>query len=160
MANRDPDKHPNLVVVDGAKPGTEASAMTDPSHRDYNPYWVTHINNRLANAGVSSNQVVVAWVKEVDAVPTATSPNTFPDQAQTLKGWLAELSRILKKRFPNIKLAYYSSRIYGGYALDDGSPEPYSYEGDVNETMAFLNQMLPFFDKYLKRSNGPAPPVK
>jgi hypothetical protein len=34
-----------------------------------------------------------------------------------------------KARFPNLRIAYLSSRIYGGYAGSNLNPEPYAYEG-------------------------------
>ena len=34
----------------------------------------------------------------------------------------------LKERFPNLRIAYLSSRIYGGYARTPLNPEPYAYE--------------------------------
>ncbi len=34
----------------------------------------------------------------------------------------------MKEKFPNVQLAYLSSRIYGGYAVTALNPEPYAYE--------------------------------
>jgi hypothetical protein len=34
-----------------------------------------------------------------------------------------------KKRFPNLRVAYLGSRIYGGYASGGLNPEPQAYEG-------------------------------
>jgi hypothetical protein len=33
-----------------------------------------------------------------------------------------------KAKFPNLRVAYLSSRIYGGYATNPLNPEPYAYE--------------------------------
>ena len=35
----------------------------------------------------------------------------------------------MQERFPNVKIAYVSSRTYGGYATSPLNPEPYAYEG-------------------------------
>ena len=53
-----------------------------------------------------------------------------PKHAQDLQGWLAAVANNLHDTFPNLKLAYYSSRTYGGYAqgLSLTNPEPYAYE--------------------------------
>lgn len=37
--------------------------------------------------------------------------------------------RHAKARFPNLRVAYLGSRIYGGYAGTALNPEPYAYEG-------------------------------
>ncbi len=62
--------------------------------------------------------------KEADANPKAA----FPTHALTLKDEYAMIAQILKTRFPNIRLAYYSSRTYAGYASTTLNPEPFAYE--------------------------------
>ena len=34
-----------------------------------------------------------------------------------------------KQKWPNVRIAYVSSRIYAGYANTGLNPEPYAYEG-------------------------------
>ncbi len=41
---------------------------------------------------------------------------------------LSIIVRKLKERFPNLRIAYLSSRIYAGYASTRLNPEPYAYE--------------------------------
>jgi hypothetical protein len=41
---------------------------------------------------------------------------------------LGEILRAAKKRWPNLRIAFLSSREYGGYAKTPVSPEPYAYE--------------------------------
>ncbi|MBI3005077.1 MAG: T9SS type A sorting domain-containing protein [Ignavibacteriales bacterium] len=119
IANADPVKNPQLFIVDGAQGGQTASAISDPNAN----FW-TVVEQRLAAAGVTGQQVLVAWVKEANAGPT----QAFPVHAQMLQGNYESIARILKVKFPNIKIAYYSSRIYGGYASTTLNPEPYAYE--------------------------------
>jgi len=119
VADADPQKNPHLVIVDGAQGGKPASVITNPS----DPFWST-IASRLAAAGVTDKQVVAAWIKEAEADPTAA----FPADATQLQSDLAAIARILQSKYPNLKLAYLSSRIYAGYATTPLNPEPFAYQ--------------------------------
>lgn len=118
LADRDPDRNPQLVIVDGAQGGQTASIIMNPNA----PFWQV-VDQRLAQAGVTPNQVQAAWVKEADAQPREGWP-AYPLKLQTE---LTAIMQILKARFPNILLAYQSSRTYGGYASTPLNPEPYAY---------------------------------
>jgi hypothetical protein len=119
MADTDRVKNPQLVIVDGAQGGQTASIIADPNANFWNV-----IDQRLASAGVSREQVQVAWVKEANANPT----QPFPLHAQQLQSNYEAIARNLKSKYPNIKIAYYSSRTYAGYATSTLNPEPYAYE--------------------------------
>lgn len=119
MANADVAKNPQLAIVDGAQGGQTASIISDPNAN----FW-TVIDQRLAAAGVTRQQVQVAWVKEANANPT----QAFPVHAQTLQSNYESIARILISKYPNMKIAYYSSRTYAGYATSTLNPEPYAYE--------------------------------
>ena len=123
LADADADKNPRLIIVDGAQGGMTASIITNLSDSRAIRFWQT-VDNRLAAASASPSQVQVAWVKEANAQPR----DPFPDDARILQSQLAEIARIFKTRFPNIRIAYYSSRIYAGYASTALNPEPYSYQ--------------------------------
>lgn len=124
IANKDPDKNPQLIIVDGAQGGMSAARIIKPDDgASGTRFWMT-VNQRLTEANVTPNQVQLAWVKEADARPTTE----FPVHAEVLKDELVTIAQILKTRFPNIKIAYYSSRIYGGYASTPLNPEPFAYE--------------------------------
>lgn len=58
IANADPSKNPQLVIVDGAQGGQTASVISDPNAN----FW-TVFDQRLAAAGVTGQQVQAAWVK-------------------------------------------------------------------------------------------------
>lgn len=123
IADADPAKNPKLVIVDGAQGGMSADRISDLNTSTAQQYWQT-VDQRLSAAGVTTAQVQVAWVKEADASPTLD----FPADALKLKDELASIARILKTRYPNIRLVYYSSRIYAGYATSTLNPEPFAYQ--------------------------------
>ncbi len=123
LANADPEKNPHLVFVDGAVGGMTAQRISDLSTPDAQRYW-DFVGVRLSDAGVTPAQVEVAWIKQ--AAPQRKGD--FIDHAGRLKKHLALIVQILRVRFPNIRLVYLSSRIYGGYASVPLNPEPFAYE--------------------------------
>jgi hypothetical protein len=82
------------------------------------------VDQRLKTAGVTREQVQIAWIKQADAGPT----QGFPKYAQTLRDELRQIVIAMKVRFPNLKMVYLSSRTYGGYATTALNPEPYAFE--------------------------------
>jgi lysophospholipase L1-like esterase len=123
IANRAEDKNPRLVLVDGAQGGMTASAIQELQQPRGKQFWQT-VDERLKRAGVSRAQVQVAWLKEADAGPN----EGFPKYARKLQEELANIARLMHQRFPNLKMVYLSSRIFGGYATTRLNPEPYAYE--------------------------------
>jgi Cu/Ag efflux protein CusF len=116
--------NPQLVFVNGAVGGMTAAATQDPNdQRTGTKYW-TEVDQRLQKAGVTRAQVQAVWIKQADAGPN----QGFPKYAQKLESELARIVQVLAQRFPNIKLAYLSSRTYGGYAKTPLNPEPYAFE--------------------------------
>jgi hypothetical protein len=119
LVGRDPANDPHLVIVDGAQSGVDGTEWADPR----NPAWAT-VNSRLSALGVTPQQVAVAWVKVADAHPTSG----WPGYATALESNMARIARNLHAKFPNLRMAYYSSRIYGGYSTTSLNPEPYAYQ--------------------------------
>jgi len=128
LANADPAKSPKVVIVDGAQGGMDARAWADPGSPSRpgtrNPWEV--LDERLKRMGVTDNQVQVAWVKQARITPGTLGE--FPRHAEEMKGHVVTIVNKLKHRFPNLRIAYLSSRIYGGYAKTPLNPEPYAYE--------------------------------
>jgi Cu/Ag efflux protein CusF len=121
---KDREKNPHLVFVNGAQGSMTARAIQDPDDKKTGTrYWDT-VDERLKSAGVTRAQVQAIWIKEADAGPR----EGFPKYAQTLEAELTKIVQLLPGRFPNVKLVYLSSRIYGGYATTPLNPEPYAYE--------------------------------
>jgi hypothetical protein len=119
-ADADPGRNARVVLMDTAFGGQTAAAIANPSAG----YWTT-MQQRLAAMGLSAEQVQVAWIKEADANP----PDDFPGHAQALRAELEAVVNNLHDLFPNLALAYLSSRVYGGYAAPGTlNPEPQAYE--------------------------------
>lgn len=119
----DPSLNPHLVVFNGAIDQIVAARWANPN----DGVWNSIFNFFLPQAGLTANQVVAAWIKDADNFKSSSFPtNTQPSQAD-----LESIARNLHTFFPNLKLAYFSSRIYGGYAngrLSNVNFEPYAYE--------------------------------
>ncbi len=124
----------NLVLVNGAENGKDANQLADIT----NSYWTTNIPNALSGKSVTAKQVVAAWVKDADASPQGTFPT---GDATTLKNNLEKIAQNLLTTFPNIKLAYYSSRIYAGYATSGLNPEPFAYESGFSVKWTVQDQI-------------------
>ena len=120
MADTDPRKASNVVIVDGAQGGKDATKWT-PAEA---PPWSV-AEQRIVAAGVTDKQVQVVWLKQALIRPEAG----FPAETDRLRDRIAENLRFARQRYPNLRIAYLSSRIYAGYATTTLNPEPYAYEG-------------------------------
>jgi hypothetical protein len=129
-ARKSSDVNPKLVLVNGAVGGMSAHMIQNPDDGRGRQYWAT-VGQRLKAAGVTPAQVQVVWIKETNPAPHLDG---FPAYVQALQSELVKIVQIVSKRFPNMKLAYLSSRTYGGWAKTPpgrqapGNSEPFSYE--------------------------------
>lgn len=121
MANRDPQKSANVILVDGAQGGQTGTRWADPGA----PLW-QKVGERIKSAGLTAQQIQVAWMKQAEAGPARLGE--FPQHARALKDNLITALGHLKQRFPNLRIVYLSSRIYAGYATTALNPEPYAFE--------------------------------
>ncbi len=119
LAEKAEGLNPKLVLVDGAQGGQSADRTADPNAN----YWRVS-DRRIKAAGVTPDQVQVAWIKQ--ATPGPRQP--FPKEAVALQNHMVPNLHILMKKYPNLKIAYLSSRIYAGYAASGLNPEPHAYE--------------------------------
>ena len=117
-ADRDPQKNSSLVVVDGAQDGFDSRRA-----RSQPVFW-SNVDQRLADADVTPEQVQAVWLKEA----VAGEQRRFPKDARGLQADLRAILRIMRARYPNVKLVYLSSRTYGGYAITGLNPEPAAYD--------------------------------
>jgi hypothetical protein len=119
IAKDDQDKSPRLTIVDCAQ-GGQAMAAWANSDRP----WQT-AEKRLSDAGVTPKQVQVVWVKLANPGPRGD----LAEHGKKLKSDTLKVLQRAKETFPNLRIAYLGSRIYGGYAAGQLNPEPYAYEG-------------------------------
>jgi hypothetical protein len=156
-ADGDPQKSPRVVIVNGAignrdagmwasdgagvlpqaeqerfgkakaqSPVPEAARKGGGMGRREGDTWPT-LDERLKAAALSPQQVQVLWLKHVEAAPRRLGD--FPSHAKVLEADMNDVLIIAKKRFPNLRAAYLSSRSYAGWAGPNcGSPEPFAYE--------------------------------
>jgi hypothetical protein len=113
-------KNPRLALVNGAINGVTASRWANPEDSAWNV-----LSERIAHAGYTPAQVVATWLEMVNAPPQGG----WPGYAQLLQADTETVLALLHARFPNLRLAYISSRSYAGYAtVPDLNPEPYAYQ--------------------------------
>ena len=117
----DPDLHPSLRIVDLAQGGQEAGSWSDPA----SVVWA-ECDQRLSALSLTPLQVQAAWIKLARRRPDTYG--AFPAHAVEMQDRLREAAQLLHAHFPNLRLAYVSSRIYAGYATTALNPEPYAYE--------------------------------
>ncbi len=119
LADADPAKSPDLVIVDCAQGG---QAMAEWAPLNAQPWIVAE--RTLSNAGVTPKQVQVAWIKLANKGPRGP----LEQHGKKLEADTRAVAQNAKARFPNLRIAYLGSRIYAGYANTALNPEPYAYE--------------------------------
>ena len=124
LAAADPavDKE-TLGIVNGARGGQSAETWDSPMDANYDR--VRDVD--LARAGFTESQIQIAWVKQANPRPTLSLPAAEAD-AYRLEEDLGAIVRAMKMRWPNLRIVFFSSRTYGGYATTPLNPEPFAYE--------------------------------
>ncbi len=136
IANSDPAKNKSLVIVNGAQGGATPNDFANIKSN----YWGMVLNNYLPQNGVNAKQVVAIWIEDTDGIATGT----FPSDVTTLQSEYESMMNNIYQLFPNIKMVYFSSRVYGGYSNGVGSPdnpEPYAYEVGYAVKWAIQDQL-------------------
>lgn len=148
VADGDPAKSPQVVIVDGARgartglawsldgldvlPAGEGERLTQNlakaginAKKGFGDTW-SGVEEKLKASNVTALQVQAVWIKQAEAAPKRLGE--FPEHAKVLEASLVNILNIAKRRYPNLRIAYLSSRIFGGYATTELNPEPYAYE--------------------------------
>jgi hypothetical protein len=118
-ADRDARKADSVAVVDGAQGGQDAPAWDGA---DAVPWSVAE--KRLTQSGVSPAQVQAIWLKQAIKGPS----RPFPAESDRLTDELQKIVDLARAKYPNLRVAFLSSRIYAGYARSKLNPEPFAYE--------------------------------
>jgi hypothetical protein len=119
IADADARKSPKLTIVDCAQGG---QAMAEWAPPDGQPW--AEAKQRLAQAGVTPNQVQVAWIKLANKAPRGS----LQEHGKKLEADTLAMLHNARAQFPNLHIAYLGSRTYGGYANGALNPEPYAFE--------------------------------
>jgi len=120
MADQDAQKSSRVVIVDCAQGGQAMAEWVDPKARPW-----AEADRRLVQAKVSPKQVQVIWIELANKGPRGD----LAEHGRKLKRDTLAVLQNAQARFPNLRIAYLGSRIYGGYATTALNPEPYAYEG-------------------------------
>jgi len=150
IANSDPTKNPYVLLVNGAQGGATPYYFTSTT----SAYWATVLNNYLPQNGVTANQVVAALIEDTDGIATGT----FPSDITTLQSEYETMMQTMLTLFPNLKLVYFSSRVYAGYSNGVGkpdNPEPYAYEVGWAVKWAIQDQINGNSNLNYNSANGP-----
>ena len=132
IADADPGKSPSVTIIDCAQGGQAMAEWVDPTGGPWQ-----EADRRIANAGISPKQVEVAWIKLANKGPRGD----LQEHGRKLQSDTRAVIQNARARFPNLRIVYLSSRIYGGYATSALNPEPYAYEGAFVARWLILDQM-------------------
>jgi hypothetical protein len=122
LALGDPQRDARVVVVNGAQPARDAPAWADPG----SPVW-PELDARLLAAGLRPAQLQVVWIKQ--AIGRPDRHGAFPAHAAALEEMLADIVLVAKARYPNLRIAYLSSRTRAYTTVSTTlNPEPFAYE--------------------------------
>ncbi len=132
IADSDPAKSQAVTIIDCAQGGQAMAEWVDPNGGPWR-----EADRRIDDAGISPKQVQVAWVKLANKGPRGD----LQEHGRKLQSDTRAVIQNARARFPNLRIIYLSSRIYGGYATGPLNPEPYAYESAFAARWLILDQM-------------------
>ena len=143
--------YPSIDYISGAQGGQDINKMTDSKAE----YWKT-ISARLDSAGLSENQVQIAWLSTGDL--EAGNLSLKEHIAYLLPKYSAVLKN-LKLHYQNLQIVFISDRTFAGYINSPAATslkEPSAYyngfvvqqliNNQVLEVEGFTYNELPFID--------------
>lgn len=145
-SNADPLRRPQVRAIDCAVGGQSADVIANPAAA----YWDS-VATRLRGRGSSPLQAQVAWVKEADRQPTGA----FGPSRDTLAAHLRRIAWNIRAKLPSVRIVYFTSRIYAGYANTALNPEPYAYESGFAVKQVIAGQIAGDADLHFDPNAGP-----
>jgi hypothetical protein len=122
-ADADPEiNSTTLTIVNGSVSGASTGFWDDPTESSTYGSVATELSDR----GLSEAQVQVVWALHGNPSPDVSLPDANADAFVLLRQF-GDVLRAIKTRYPNIRLVFFSSRIYS-CARSGLNPEPYAYE--------------------------------
>jgi PKD repeat protein len=151
QATNDPSLNPRVVIADGGIPGQDAPDWTNLVSSN----WSMVVTSRLVFANLTTNQVQVVWLKQ--ALQFAGTYGAFPAHAQKLREAEEQILRNAKTLFPNLKIAYLSSRTRAYTNADPSAPnpEPYAFESGFAVRWVVEDQIKGTNNLNYNPTNGP-----
>ena len=151
LADPDPDKSSRLTIVDCAQGGQAMAEWVKPDARPW-----AEAAQRLKRAGVSPAQVQVAWIKLANKGPSGD----LETHGRKLQHDTLAVIQNAKEKFPNLRIAYLSGRIYGGYSGGSLNPEPFAYESAFAVRWLIQDQVKGNPELHYSSSSDSDKPVK
>lgn len=108
---------------------SSTSAQTIEHYRDPDSQAWAQVDEKIEVMGLTNEQVQVAWVKQVRADNNVQGDLPFPQEADLLRSDLRATVDLMRDRYPNLKVVYFSSRVFAGFGTLSNNPgEPWAFE--------------------------------
>lgn len=134
-ANAYNSKHRQFSIINGAQGGRDADDWIDPNANTW-----SNVDATLAQNGLTPAQVQVAWIKQARAGPNSLGGSAAA--IDVLDDNLEDIARNLKIRYPNIQIAYISSRTRAYTdVVNSLNPEPFAYESGFSVQQLIARQI-------------------
>lgn len=143
LANADDRREARVVLLNGGRGSIDSAIMSDPSA----DYW-TWLDQRVVAAGMTDQQVQVAWLETgricmPEKLHGESNAQWFERRIDVVRGEMESIVRILRDKYPNLRICYVSSRSFAGYKITGATQvgEPYSYESGFAVKEMIMNQI-------------------
>lgn len=133
LLTRTPAPRAGIVPVNCAHAGYDAADWSNPAHAG----WTTHAPAELAAAGVTAQQVQVAWI--MTGIQTVTQP--FPAHVTALQAQVEQIARNALAAWPNLRILYLDTVPGQHYQATPPAQEPTYFEQGFAVRLAIEQQV-------------------